>query len=94
MFVFGELIEMRRQCIRTAHDWSREIEMADADLDVVVRSVREKEVKALTDAARKRHGPVHGDGRQGQRQAEQGALQALCQTYALACGGKAAANHG
>jgi hypothetical protein len=34
--------------------------MADADLDVVVRSIREKEVKALTDAARKRHGRFMG----------------------------------
>jgi len=65
--------------------------MADADLDVVVRSIREKEVKALTDAARKRHGRFWG---WPPRQREQGELQALCQTYALACGGKAAANHG
>jgi hypothetical protein len=34
--------------------------MAEADLDVVIRSVAKKQVKALTDAARKRQGRLMG----------------------------------
>lgn len=34
--------------------------MAEADLDVVIRSVTRKQVKALNDAARKRHGHLMG----------------------------------
>ena len=34
--------------------------MAEADLDVVIRSIAKKQVKALTDAARKRQGRLMG----------------------------------
>ena len=34
--------------------------MAEADLDVVIRSVAKKQVKTLVDAARKRHGRLMG----------------------------------
>jgi len=34
--------------------------MAEADLDVVIRSVAKKQVKALTDAAKKRQGRLMG----------------------------------
>ncbi len=34
--------------------------MAEADLDVVIRSVAKKEIKALNDAAKKRHGRLMG----------------------------------
>ncbi len=34
--------------------------MAEADLDIVIRSIAKKQVKALTDAARKRHGRLMG----------------------------------
>ena len=32
------------------------LEMAEADLDVVIRSIAKKQIKVLTDAAKKRHG--------------------------------------
>lgn len=32
------------------------MEMAEADLDVVIRSIAKKQIKVLTDAAKKRHG--------------------------------------
>ncbi len=34
--------------------------MAEADLDVVIRSVAKKEIRALSDAARKRYGRMMG----------------------------------
>ena len=34
--------------------------MAEADLDVVIRSLAKKQIKTLTDAARKRHGRLMG----------------------------------
>ena len=34
--------------------------MAEADLDVVIRSIAKKQIKVLTDAARKRHGRLMG----------------------------------
>jgi hypothetical protein len=34
--------------------------MAEADLDVVIRSIAKKQIKALTDAARKRQGRLMG----------------------------------
>ncbi len=34
--------------------------MAEADLDVVIRSVAKREIRALSDAARKRHGRLMG----------------------------------
>ncbi len=34
--------------------------MAEADLDVVIRSIARKEIKGLNDAARKRHGRLMG----------------------------------
>jgi hypothetical protein len=34
--------------------------MAEADLDVVIRSVAKKQLKTLTDAARRRHGRLMG----------------------------------
>ena len=34
--------------------------MAEADLDVVIRSIAKKQIKTLTDAARKRHGRFMG----------------------------------
>ncbi|HUO00043.1 MAG TPA: hypothetical protein VMU69_27875 [Bradyrhizobium sp.] len=34
--------------------------MAEADLDIVIRSLAKKQIKTLTDAARKRHGRLMG----------------------------------
>src|ERR1700749_4615345 len=34
--------------------------MAEADLDVVIRSLAKKQIKTLTDAAKKRHGRLMG----------------------------------
>jgi hypothetical protein len=34
--------------------------MAEADLDVVIRSIAKKQIKVLTDAAKKRHGRLMG----------------------------------
>ncbi|WP_213770568.1 hypothetical protein [Bradyrhizobium sp. dw_78] len=34
--------------------------MAEADLDVVIRSMAKKQIKGLTDAAKKRHGRLMG----------------------------------
>src|SRR5215475_14236773 len=36
------------------------MEMAEADLDVVIRSMAKKQIKTLTGAARKRHGRLMG----------------------------------
>ena len=34
--------------------------MAEADLDIVIRSIAKKQIKSLTDAAKKRHGRFMG----------------------------------
>jgi hypothetical protein len=36
------------------------LDMAEADLDVVIRSLAKKQIKTLTDAAKKRHGRLMG----------------------------------
>lgn len=41
-------------------DRGKNIEMAEADLDIVIRSIAKKQIKVLTDAAKKRHARLIG----------------------------------
>jgi len=56
------LIKGETQCIKTgstSHS-GNEKNMAEADLDGVIRSVAKKQIKVLVDAAKKRHGRLMG----------------------------------
>jgi hypothetical protein len=57
-----DLIKAKTQCIKTgstSHN-RNEKNMAEADLDTLIRSVAKKQVKVLVDAAKKRHGRLMG----------------------------------
>jgi hypothetical protein len=72
------------------------IEMAEADLDIVIRSIAKKQVKALTDAARKRHSRFMGMAFKAKDKQSRERYRHLAPKYPLAGGrgGEAAADHG
>lgn len=55
-----DLIDLGGRCIKPTDFIWWEADMAEADLDGVIRSVAKKQVKVLADAAKKRHGRLMG----------------------------------
>ena len=70
--------------------------MAEADLDILIRSIGKKQHKSLMDAAKKRHARLMGLAGQGQEQGGKGSFQANRKDNARngKRRGKAVAGHG
>jgi hypothetical protein len=67
--------------------------MAEADLDIVIRSIAKKQIKTLTDAAKKRHGRFMGMAAKAKDKESRNRYRHLAKTTQLLAAA-AAASHG